>query len=237
MFPAIHDGNPSPDLLSYQYIQNLPRVADGQSMKLMIIPSDAVATMGAVAALGAGFQSGEDTAADGPAARARSHGGDRLGRHRARSLRGRAPDAVVRRLLSRARRTRRCRRGTPRRQLRDPGDHVRGRHGRDPASDAPAATALDSADALRALERGERDRASGCRGDRHRGRARDSAGRFGSAPSTGARSPRTSSRSRREQRSRSCASTGSRLSFGPSAPSPKPSPRSRRRSARTSGYT
>jgi hypothetical protein len=33
----------------------------------MIIPSDAVATMGAVAALGAGFQSGEDTAAHGPA--------------------------------------------------------------------------------------------------------------------------------------------------------------------------
>jgi hypothetical protein len=34
----------------------------------MLIPSDAVATMGAVAALGAGFQSGEDTAAQGPAA-------------------------------------------------------------------------------------------------------------------------------------------------------------------------
>ena len=43
VFQAIHDGNPSPDLLSYQYIQNLPRVADGQAMKLMIIPSDAMA--------------------------------------------------------------------------------------------------------------------------------------------------------------------------------------------------
>ena len=58
VFQAIHDGNPSPDLLSYQYIQNLPRVADGQAMKLMIIPSDAMATMGAVAALGGGFQVG-----------------------------------------------------------------------------------------------------------------------------------------------------------------------------------
>ena len=64
VFQAIHDGDPSPDLLSYQYIQNLPRIADGQSTKLMIIPSDAVATMGAVAALGGGFETGKQTAAD-----------------------------------------------------------------------------------------------------------------------------------------------------------------------------
>jgi hypothetical protein len=67
VFQAIHDGNPSPDLLTYQYIQNLPRVADGQAMKLMIIPSDAMTTMGAVAALGGGFQVGQDTTADRPA--------------------------------------------------------------------------------------------------------------------------------------------------------------------------
>jgi len=67
VFQAIHDGNPSPDLLSYQYIQNLPRVADGQAMKLMIVPSDAMTTMGAVAALGGGFQVGQDTTADRPA--------------------------------------------------------------------------------------------------------------------------------------------------------------------------
>ena len=67
VFQAIHDGNPSPDLLTYQYIQNLPRVADGQAMKLMLIPSDAMATMGAVAALGGGFQVGQDTTADSPA--------------------------------------------------------------------------------------------------------------------------------------------------------------------------
>jgi hypothetical protein len=36
-------------------------------MKLMLIPSDAVAAMGAVAALGGGFQAGSDTALD-PAA-------------------------------------------------------------------------------------------------------------------------------------------------------------------------
>jgi regulator of protease activity HflC (stomatin/prohibitin superfamily) len=63
VFQAIHDGDPSPDLLSYQYIQNLPRVADGQGMTLMIIPSDAMGTMGAVAALGGGFQAGKDATA------------------------------------------------------------------------------------------------------------------------------------------------------------------------------
>jgi regulator of protease activity HflC (stomatin/prohibitin superfamily) len=64
VFQAIHDGDPTPDLLSYQYIQNLPRVADGRSTKLMLIPSDAVSTLGAVAALGGGLETGRETAAD-----------------------------------------------------------------------------------------------------------------------------------------------------------------------------
>ena len=38
-------------------------------MKLMIVPSDAMTTMGAVAALGGGFQIGQDTAADRPGRR------------------------------------------------------------------------------------------------------------------------------------------------------------------------
>ena len=64
VFQAIHDGDPTPDLLSYQYIQNLPRVADGRSTKLMIVPSSAVAAMGAVAALGGGLETGRETAAE-----------------------------------------------------------------------------------------------------------------------------------------------------------------------------
>jgi regulator of protease activity HflC (stomatin/prohibitin superfamily) len=63
VFGAIHQGDPTPDLLTYQYIQNLPLVADGQGVTLMIVPSDATAAMGAVAALGGGFQSGRDAAA------------------------------------------------------------------------------------------------------------------------------------------------------------------------------
>ncbi|MFN0155709.1 MAG: SPFH domain-containing protein [Gaiella sp.] len=63
VFRAIHDGDPSQDLLTYQYIQNLPKVADGRGMSLMLVPSDAMAAMGAVAALGGGFQAGRDATA------------------------------------------------------------------------------------------------------------------------------------------------------------------------------
>ncbi|MBA2476578.1 MAG: SPFH/Band 7/PHB domain protein [Actinobacteria bacterium] len=59
-FAAIHDGNPTPDLLTYQYLQALPKVADGAGMTLMMVPSDALPAMGAVSALGAGFQAGQD---------------------------------------------------------------------------------------------------------------------------------------------------------------------------------
>jgi regulator of protease activity HflC (stomatin/prohibitin superfamily) len=61
-FKAIHDGGPSPDLLTYQYIQALPKLADGQGVTLMVVPSEAMGAMGAVAALGGGFQSGRNAA-------------------------------------------------------------------------------------------------------------------------------------------------------------------------------
>jgi regulator of protease activity HflC (stomatin/prohibitin superfamily) len=63
VFDAIHAGNPSPDLLSYQYLKNtLPSVANGQSTKLMLMPSDSINLMGAVSALGGGFTTGQETA-------------------------------------------------------------------------------------------------------------------------------------------------------------------------------
>jgi regulator of protease activity HflC (stomatin/prohibitin superfamily) len=63
VFDAIHAGRPTPDLLTYQYLkETLPRVADGQSMKLMIVPSDAQAALGAATALGGGFQTGQSLA-------------------------------------------------------------------------------------------------------------------------------------------------------------------------------
>ena len=65
-FQAIHDGRPTPELLAYQYLQALPKVADGQGMTLMMVPSDAMPAMGAVSALGAGFQAGQDVTASVP---------------------------------------------------------------------------------------------------------------------------------------------------------------------------
>jgi len=62
VFRSIHEGRPSRELLTYQYIQALPQIAQGEGVTLMIVPSDATAAMGAIAALGGGFQSGQDAA-------------------------------------------------------------------------------------------------------------------------------------------------------------------------------
>ena len=40
VFRAIHEGDPDPKLLAYQYLQTLPKIADGPSNKLWIIPSE-----------------------------------------------------------------------------------------------------------------------------------------------------------------------------------------------------
>ncbi|HYG94830.1 MAG TPA: SPFH domain-containing protein, partial [Nocardioides sp.] len=40
VFQAIHDGQPDQALLSYQYLQMLPRIADGEANKLWVIPSE-----------------------------------------------------------------------------------------------------------------------------------------------------------------------------------------------------
>ena len=40
VFAAIHKGDPSQKLLAYQYLQTLPKLAEGESNKLWIIPSE-----------------------------------------------------------------------------------------------------------------------------------------------------------------------------------------------------
>jgi regulator of protease activity HflC (stomatin/prohibitin superfamily) len=40
VFNAIHQGRPDRELLSYQYLQMLPRLADGQASKIFVIPSE-----------------------------------------------------------------------------------------------------------------------------------------------------------------------------------------------------
>jgi regulator of protease activity HflC (stomatin/prohibitin superfamily) len=40
VFAAIHEGDPDSKLLAYQYLQTLPKIAEGESNKLWIIPSE-----------------------------------------------------------------------------------------------------------------------------------------------------------------------------------------------------
>ena len=40
VFEAIHKGDPDPKLLAYQYLQMLPQIAQGESNKLWIVPSE-----------------------------------------------------------------------------------------------------------------------------------------------------------------------------------------------------
>src|SRR5947199_2817442 len=40
VFKAIHEGNPDPQLLAYQYVQALPQIAEGASHKVWIIPAE-----------------------------------------------------------------------------------------------------------------------------------------------------------------------------------------------------
>jgi regulator of protease activity HflC (stomatin/prohibitin superfamily) len=40
VFKAIHDGDPDPRLLAYQYLLTLPKLAEGTANKLWIVPSE-----------------------------------------------------------------------------------------------------------------------------------------------------------------------------------------------------
>jgi regulator of protease activity HflC (stomatin/prohibitin superfamily) len=40
VFSAIHAGDPDPKLLAYQYLQMLPQIAQGDSNKVWMIPSE-----------------------------------------------------------------------------------------------------------------------------------------------------------------------------------------------------
>jgi len=49
VFGAIHDGNPDSPLLAYQYLQMLPKIADGQANKLWLIPSEFTEALSGIA--------------------------------------------------------------------------------------------------------------------------------------------------------------------------------------------
>jgi regulator of protease activity HflC (stomatin/prohibitin superfamily) len=49
VFEAIHEGKPDQQLLSYQYLQMLPRLAQGDSNKVFVIPSEFAEAFGGIA--------------------------------------------------------------------------------------------------------------------------------------------------------------------------------------------
>jgi regulator of protease activity HflC (stomatin/prohibitin superfamily) len=49
VFEAIHEGKPDAELLAYQYLQTLPLIAQGESNKVWIIPSELQQMVGKVA--------------------------------------------------------------------------------------------------------------------------------------------------------------------------------------------
>src|ERR671919_3198331 len=46
VFQAIHEGNPDPQLLAYQYLQVLPQIAQGEANKIWVIPSELTQALG-----------------------------------------------------------------------------------------------------------------------------------------------------------------------------------------------
>ena len=58
VFKAIHDNDPDPKLLAYQYLQMLPQIAAGEGSTMWMIPSELTQAMGAMAS---GFKAPEPT--------------------------------------------------------------------------------------------------------------------------------------------------------------------------------
>ena len=60
VFAAIHEGKPDPQLLAYQYLQVLPQIAQGESNKVWIIPSEVTQALGTLRSMlpGGGDDSG-----------------------------------------------------------------------------------------------------------------------------------------------------------------------------------
>lgn len=57
VFTAIHEGDPTPDLLSYEYLRMLPQVAEGKASKLWVLPTELTAALKSITD---GFSGNED---------------------------------------------------------------------------------------------------------------------------------------------------------------------------------
>ncbi len=59
VFEAIHDGDPDPKLLAYQYLQTLPQIAQGPGNTVWMIPSELTSAMKSLSSAFAGSGGGE----------------------------------------------------------------------------------------------------------------------------------------------------------------------------------
>jgi len=64
VFGAIHEGDPTHDLLAVKYLETLQRVADGQATKIFL-PMEATGILAGIAAIGDAFEEGRKTAHEG----------------------------------------------------------------------------------------------------------------------------------------------------------------------------
>src|SRR5213596_1383350 len=61
VFRAIHDGDADPKLLAYQYLQVLPQIAQGESNKVWIIPSEVTKALGQLSEALPGRDAGQES--------------------------------------------------------------------------------------------------------------------------------------------------------------------------------
>jgi regulator of protease activity HflC (stomatin/prohibitin superfamily) len=72
VFKAIHDGHPDPELLAYQYVQALPKVAQSQGSTVWVIPSEVTTALRTLSSAfgnsheGPGVSRGPDVPPPGP---------------------------------------------------------------------------------------------------------------------------------------------------------------------------
>jgi regulator of protease activity HflC (stomatin/prohibitin superfamily) len=72
VFDAIHRGDADPKLLAYQYLQTLPRIAQGEANKVWIIPSEFTEALGRIGAVLPGASDGAQGAERRPGGEAAS---------------------------------------------------------------------------------------------------------------------------------------------------------------------
>ena len=99
VFQAIHEGQPDQMLLSYQYLQMLPSLAQGSANKVFVIPSDFSQALGHISGALAPPPPPSD---DGAAAQAARQGGRQPGRRGGARRRGRHRGRRARRARGRA---------------------------------------------------------------------------------------------------------------------------------------